>query len=51
MLISVLAIGNPPYKNDSIEILRDHFERNRQSYNFLEDTVIGTINSHPSWWN
>ena len=50
MLISVLAIGNPCYKNDSIEILRVFFERNRLRYNFLEDTVIETRNSHPSWW-
>jgi hypothetical protein len=51
MLISVLAIGNPEYKNDSIDVLKDYFERNSLRYNFIENTPqIEVKGSHPSWW-
>lgn len=50
MLISVIAFGEVPYKNDSISVLKDYFERNNLRYNFLERIDLDTKNSHPSWW-
>jgi hypothetical protein len=51
MLISVLAVGDLSYKEDSINVLKDYFERNGFRYNFIENlTSIDTRNSHPSWW-
>lgn len=51
MLISVLAVGNPSYKKDSISVLKDYFDRNGFRYNFIETVPsIDTKDSHPSWW-
>jgi len=46
----VIAIGNVPYKDDSVSVLKDYFDYHKINSFFLEtDTPYNYKGTHPSW--
>lgn len=49
-LVSILAVGNIPYKEDSLSVLEDYLNRHKVRFKIVESVPFDTRNSHPSWW-